>query len=485
MRRMHLSKQSYDFQLHQQHGTILFNLANTTLARYSASRILLRRSTPIKDIYALLRMSQHLDEPWRSRAQKQMQNIIRKRLETIPPRPCPFVIPFLCLPDFRTRLEMVLLDTIRRNHAVLLPLHWPTKKVVEGKHICLQNHVQNWRHWMAVMTWQSQPVCTCENFHDRVPSDCLFQGHIACPLSLLDLPDELENLATSHSEETFFPAKEKYRQILRTQAACWSSLLFSAVWPALDNWLDSIWPQHQENVSSLGKHNFKLVVLLKKAIDGLLVHCEDHHPNKLVVFCPVLYFTMLRKTFFDVLVFRKLAIPVTTLAVKLRSLVPGWIQQNYKWGINFDRPLPHAYILPKSKKEWAGGRPIISYYTTCFGLLFKVIGQVVLSVMTVTYPRVLGLATVQGIYADIKVFLKTHDVSMCLLYNDDLKGFFTSVPHDHILEAATHMISLHLQAQPSLVAYLDIVISVDLKAPSSARVIRGRTVQAPKRTPSS
>ena len=201
MRRMHLSKQSYDFQLHQQHWTILFNLANTTLARYSASRILLRRSTPIKDIYALLRMSQHLDEPWRSRAQKQMQHIIRKRLETIPPRPCPFVIPFLCLPDFRSRLEIVLLNTIRRNHAVLLPLHWPTKKVVEGKHICLQNHVQNWRHWMAVMTWQSQPVCTCENFHDQVPNDCLFQGHIACPLSLLDLPDELKNLAISHSEE--------------------------------------------------------------------------------------------------------------------------------------------------------------------------------------------------------------------------------------------------------------------------------------------
>ena len=44
----------------------------------------------------------------------------------------------------------------------------------------------------------------------------------------------------------------------------------------------------------------------KKALQDLVVHCEDHHPNHLMAFCPQFYFASVNRTWEDPLVFQEL-----------------------------------------------------------------------------------------------------------------------------------------------------------------------------------
>ncbi len=65
-------------------------------------------------------------------------------------------------------------------------------------------------------------------------------------------------------------------------------------------------------------------------------------------------------------------------------------------------------------------------------------------------------------------------------HNDDLVGFFVSVPHDRIMEAITHFIVTYMTEQCAGQSLEDITFTVDIskQAKPGHRTIRGRTCKS-------
>ena len=80
---------------------------------------------------------------------------------------------------------------------------------------------------------------------------------------------------------------------------------------------------------------------------GMIWHCEDHHPNRAVVYCPVLYHEMLARTFLASDIFQEVPQAVADLLRGQRDEAQRRFREQYPWVF--------------SKKDFLAGRPIVSF----------------------------------------------------------------------------------------------------------------------------
>ena len=96
----------------------------------------------------------------------------------------------------------------------------------------------------------------------------------------------------------------------------------------------------------------------------------DHSPNRFHIFCQVHYLSWSRIHFRWTDIHScscdRLSLP------SHHSIIHAYRVANvYHWGIKLSAPLPSAYVLPKAKKQFLVGRPIISFFQTCFAKLWR------------------------------------------------------------------------------------------------------------------
>jgi hypothetical protein len=77
----------------------------------------------------------------------------------------------------------------------------------------------------------------------------------------------------------------------------------------------------------------------------------------------MIYFQCLTKTFADPLVFRKLEDSPNYIIEKTIAEITKQFGKSYPWALGAGRDLPNAYVLPKRKKQFLAGRPIVSFFT--------------------------------------------------------------------------------------------------------------------------
>ena len=99
-----------------------------------------------------------------------------------------------------------------------------------------------------------------------------------------------------------------------------------------------------------------------------IIHCEDHFPNRLMWYCPTLCNHRAPTTtplthHFDVFA------SITTLL------------HDYTWAFKQWGCVPQAYILPKRKKKFGKGRPIVAFLDTMGRKLWESLADV-LQLMT-------------------------------------------------------------------------------------------------------
>ena len=199
-------------------------------------------------------------------------------------------------------------------------------------------------------------------------------------------------------------------------------------------------------------------------------------PHKLCIYCPVLYYNLLLKTFGDQIVFCPVEQTPVAFRSRLLSHCPSWIRNKYNWGIKEHGTVPYAYILPKGKKNYSNARPIIASSGCSFGTLFQALGKLLADILPLAYPGTFGHRTMAQILLDIKAFLQ-RDADIAANFdfcNEDLKGFFTSVPHEVILQAALHLVHTYSSKFPPMHGK-DIVFTVTVQSSSKERCIRGRS----------
>ncbi len=105
----------------------------------------------------------------------------------------------------------------------------------------------------------------------------------------------------------------------------------------------------------------------------------------------------------------------------------------------------------------------------------QALGQTLTDITKKALSNSVGLRSIIETFQYVHQFLAqlkpTDDIVVC---NDDLKGFYTSVPHDRIRKAVAH-IRLHQEAEPGRLEFAKVLFTVATKDEAGTRVVRGKT----------
>ena len=136
----------------------------------------------------------------------------------------------------------------------------------------------------------------------------------------------------------------------------------------------------------------------------LIMHCEDHHLNRCMVFCEVLYFAMLDGTFRNSTIFRELAAPIHDVQAQIQKSIRQRFRATYEWACRSDGKPAQGYILAKRKKQWATKRPIVSFAGGFFRPMLEAVAQVIHSVLETVRPQAVAKGDVFTLLSLVQKF---------------------------------------------------------------------------------
>jgi hypothetical protein len=266
-------------------------------------------------------------------------------------------------------------------------------------------------------------------------------------------------------------------------------------WPTLQRWLHhhsiftvtqqdwqkfvrTQWPDHRSTQHQWIDHAD--VKYLTHALTDFVVHCRDHAASAIYVYCPYLYWHTLKSTFNDTNIYHHLNITPTQATQYLHNLAqPKWLKQ-YRWGIDFKATCPISYILMKKKNLYLAARPIISYKGFTYAKLFRATAMTLLYIHQQTWPSTFGHNSLPQNFDNIHNFFQhlPDDIDL-IIFNQDLAGFFTSIPASRIMAAVTALLENYQHNNPHLEPTSS--ITVDLKQTDThLRLFRGKPRRASK-----
>ena len=118
-----------------------------------------------------------------------------------------------------------------------------------------------------------------------------------------------------------------------------------------------------------------------------------------------------------------------------------------------DRELPNAYVLPKKKKGYNSGRPIVSFMNAPFRPMLNCIAKLIYQLLPQACPHNLA----KGDVFDLIRLLQTTNFDTTpspLIFNQDLAGFFTSIDMPRFIDSwylllkfLTHIMDTHTLMQ--------------------------------------
>ena len=487
LRRRMMYKQVFHFYNHNlsKHTTAwlqLHVLAEQSQRSFDMQKFIRSNSTHSDHLFALYKLSNNMEDPPRTRVRSLIKSAIQFRQLPLPPSPRPLILPLLSHKTFSHQTRHWLRQIAIQHKQWLPPFHIPKCNITAGKHTTMQQALFSHFSWMKKFTWNEPPPCSCQQLfakHPRLTSTTICdQPHIASPAANLNVPARLANFLATHAGTQVYPTKHHYCQ---------------QTWPKLQRWLqhynintityadwqsyiEQQWPQHlQQSKQWIGHSDIQY---LRKIMQQFVVHCRDHAATAIFVYCPFLYWTVLKKTFGDSSVYTHLTLTPPQATQYLQQLThQPWLQK-YKWAYNTNSDCPTAYILLKQKKQFLAARPIINYRGFVFEKLLKATAIVLQQMLQACMSKTFGLQSLQQIFYTLHTFFHNAPADLDLaIYNQDLAGFFTSIPADRILHALAKLLKQYQQQHPHV--NNDTVFTVDMQQPDTTlRLFRGRPRRA-------
>ena len=330
----------------------------TQKRRFDGIRSLLRSKTITTGIYGLCRMAGNMSNVHKQAAQKALKVVLRKR-RLQPPKPSkPIFVQPLMHPSFTSDLRTFLKQAISKHKDHITPFFIPSTRPVFIKHRTMKDIIHNWRE--AHCRWHPEhpEACTCKPFGEKFP-DNLHDGHIA--IELCKVAPDVPCLEYS-GKSNVLPDQKTLASQLRKAIQRWHR---SNGLPGpkdeetgMINFIQQQLAQHQQHAKNT--LNIHMLKALQERLPAGIIHCEDHFADRLIWYCPQLYHTCISGTFMNAEVFQTsehqpLLLHEATYQRMLKRL------PKHKWAFpNWGR-IPTAYILPKRKKDFAMGRPIVSF----------------------------------------------------------------------------------------------------------------------------
>eukprot|EP00439_Symbiodinium_sp_Y106_P071233 s3851_g12.t1 len=158
-----------------------------------------------------------------------------------------------------------------------------------------------------------------------------------------------------------------------------------------------------------------------------------------MAFCPQLYFDSASRTWEDPLVFQELDTNADALQQWVFQQIPKGLKSRYPWGVDASGSLPVGFALLKRKKMFRKGRTIVPYLHAPLRKMLAGAAYAIQLMLRTSWQE-LDLS-IPEIWRQIHQFLHEMPSSVRLCeFNDDLVGFFNSVPREMIVSALQMLI---------------------------------------------
>ena len=361
--------------------------------------------------------------------------------------------------------------------------------MVPAAHLSLGKMLINHHGKMAEFEWEEPPNCNCRDFikqhpHLEVvthPEDGL--PHVASPLEKHSISRRLKFWMGVSAKTQVYPSFQQYCDRSWDELSKWASRHFvSGVNKA--EWMEFLaeqWCLHAPGTKlPLSMQDVKYIREITK--ECFVIQGRDHAPDHLRLFCARFYWRVLRSTFGNQNAYATSALtPSQARAFLQHQSRKPWLKR-YAWGIHSNADLLISYLLLKRKKQFLAARPIISHKSFVFARLFRAASMIINMMIPVVYPNSFGFQALPDIFKSLHAFLRDASEDILLRqYNQDLVGFFTSLPVPQIIEAVEHMITQYAEQQHLPKAQVKFTVQLQASEPR-LRVFQGSYKRRKTRT---
>ena len=471
---------------------LMFDLGSDWLKSFLAQKFLRSNYVGADMVYHLYRVASHLGDPYFETLRRpKLTGALRFRQLPVP-RPCVPLSMLMRLPqhNFARMVRSALDQCLSISEDRLIPNHIPTTRIIPASHPkiedVLYSHMDVVQSWTADVTAQQMGwTCPCATIVARHPEVQLVDGHVVCSASLLLLSDDLKELAASSANNAVYPLKGGAWASFHQAATKWTQDHGLLCLPADDLWnlWEPAWTQHENNLDD--KWTVSDVLRLKDYASGLVWHVRDHEGSHSQAFRPVKYWKMLDNTYLTANIFQPLSMHAGCAFTQVEQAVPDDILKHFSIGFQFRRRGtggPWSYILPKHKKALKAGRPIVAFSAhpakKFLAALARVLDGLVSRVCPHAAPYNDALDKWQSlhVFLDRLVGLSELDGEVTL-HNQDLAGFFVSIPLHRFLQAFKLLLckAYDLRECDLREGLHGVYVTVDLtNATTPMRLFRGR-----------
>ena len=171
----------------------------------------------------------------------------------------------------------------------------------------------------------------------------------------------------------------------------------------------------------------------------------------------------------------------------VESTIPKGVRTKCSWAFRglSASTLPEGYCIPKGKKGFTSARCVIAFGGHVLAKLHRAVGQVLAEISELVFSELtFNATTTVGAIECLKLFQQrlqainvdnptaAHDWAV-ELFNEDLKGFFPSVPQERLIIDAERLLERFLRTRPIHTYGEPFVFTVFLREPKR-RVVVGR-----------
>ena len=350
--RVNLPMIPQDTSTHEKAWTILNMIASNTEQSYTACKLVRSVRVSPMQLYALFKLALNMDEPARTKARSRIKKDMLFRRMAIPKYNKPLALPFLCHPSFKKEVQAWLKKHITMAKHLIIMLHMPTTRVIEAKHQSIKKLLFNQNKWMKEFEklGTQEPMCSCKEMLKAHPLLETVRGHIASPAALLRVPLHIRDMLSHSANNMIFPSKSRYIESTEDTLKTW--IAHHQLPPSLsEDWKSFIsdqWKKHEDSADNYYKWND--VQLIKNMIKNMVVHCKDHAPAQIMIYCPTIYKTAIIDTFEDKEVYQRMPSSPMVYRTGLKNMVSKELAKTYNWGLGWNAPLPYGYVFLKKKK---------------------------------------------------------------------------------------------------------------------------------------
>ena len=452
---------------------IIQDLGSNSVRRFHMEKRLRSNETGAQGCYFIRRLANNLGEPQRSYAINAIDRALTfwkaKRVR----KPVPLRAPWLLAPNWTRDLRQLLTSHVHRTRCYNTTLQTPSTGIVFTKFPSVMDSLCN--HKEAATKWADgeTPKCTCDALRPHALHHHQSDHHLVLEGDNLHFDEGPHtSIATGSLQNKIFPPSKEIQISLRLALRTWTT---RNSLPSLQKThLDELWHRSiHSHYHALHNHiTHKDIVRFKRLFPEAIFHNEDKRATSLRIYCPVLYFQCLTTTFADPLVFRKLENSPNDIIEKTIAEINNQFGKAYPWALGAGRDLPNAYVLPKRKKQFRAGRPIVSFFTAPFRPMLNCIAKLIYNLLPQAFPHNLA----KGDVFDLIKLLKDTDFDTFptpRIHNQDLAGFFTSIDTDRFIASwrlTLQFLSTLMSTDP------DEVISVKATpGNTTGDVVKGRT----------